>query len=168
MKQLIILLLLICNNLNSKLQAQENENHQETFTKLIITDGTVNGEDVTPRLINEKVYLVIYRIIETDDLCMANFSQTFNSQSYGSIYAMQEKIIEETSENYKTDFFYFQWSYSNTYDDINGTAKVELLKIYKPQGIYFKMTIIPENLDVLVYKGYVSGSLDLKVYERKN
>ena len=168
MKHLIILLLLICNNLNSRIHAQKPENHQETIVKFEITDGTENGEDITSRLINEKAYLVIYRIIETDDLCMANFWQTSNSQSSGSIYAMQEKSIEETGENYKTDFFYFQWSYSNTYDDKKGTAKVELLKIYKPQGIYFKMTIIPENLDVLLYKGYVSGSLDLKVYERKN
>ena len=64
--------------------------------------------------------------------------------------------------------FLFQWHYINTYDDKKGTAKVELLKVYKPQGIYFRITIIPENLDILVYRGYVEGSLDLSVYERKN
>ena len=63
MKHLIILLLLICNNLNSRIHAQKPENHQETIVKFEITDGTVNGEDVTPRMINEKAYLVIYRII---------------------------------------------------------------------------------------------------------
>lgn len=168
MKYFMLLLLLISNNLYSKLQAQETEKHQETFAKFQITDGTVNGKDVTPTLINENAYLVIYRIVETNDLYMANFWQTSKSQSFGSIYAIEEKHIEADDENYEADLFYFQWSYINTYDSKKGTAKVELMKIYKPQGVYFKMTIVPENLDVLVYKGFMSGSLDLKVYERKN
>ena len=66
MKHFIILLVLICTNLNSKLQAQENENHQETFAKFIITNGTVNGDDITPRLINEKAYLT--RWVQLNDL----------------------------------------------------------------------------------------------------
>ena len=165
MKHFIILLLLICNNLNSKLQAQENETIQETITKLIITDGTVNGEDISPMLINENAFLVIYHNNDSKKLFMANFWQASNSQSFGSIYDIQKKHEEASDKNYKSDFFYFQWSYSNTYDDKKGTAKVELMKIYKPQGIYFKMKIIPENLDVLIYKGYIRGSLDLDIYD---
>lgn len=168
MKYFMLVLLFISTNLYSKLQAQETEKLQETLAKFQITDGTVNGTDVTPTLINENAYLVIYRIVETNDLCMANFWQTSKSQSFGSIYAIEEKHIEADNENYEADLFYFQWSYINTYDSKKGTAKVELMKIYKPQGVYFKMTIVPENLDVLVYKGFMSGTLDLKVYERKN
>ena len=168
MKYFMLLLLILNNNFNSKLQAQETENQQKTIAKFQITDGTVNGEDVTPTLINENAYLVIYSIVETNDLCMANFWQTSKSQSFGSIYAIEEKNIDESDENYKADFINFQWSYTNTYDSKKGTAKVELMKIYKPQGVYFEMTIVPENLDVLVYKGFMSGTLDLKVYERKN
>lgn len=168
MKYFILLLFILNNNFNSKLQAQETENQQKTIAKFQITDGTVNGEDVTPTLINENAYLVIYSIVENNDLCMANFWQTSKSQSFGSIYAIEEKKIDESDENYKADFINFQWSYTNTYDSKKGTAKVELMKIYKPQGVYFEMTIVPENLDVLVYKGFMSGTLDLKVYERKN
>lgn len=99
---------------------------------------------------------------------MANFWETSNSQSFGGIYAIEKKHIDESDENYKADFINFQWSYTNTYDSKKGTAKVELMKIYKPQGVYFEMTIVPENLDVLVYKGFMSSTLDLQVYERKN
>lgn len=167
MKYFMLLLFILNNNFNSKLQAQETENQQKTIAKFQITDGTVNGEDVTPTLINENAYLVIYSIVENNDLCMANFWQTSKSQSFGSIYAIEEKKIDESDENYKADFINFQWSYTNTYDSKKGTAKVELMKIYKPQGVYFEMTIVPENLDVLVYKGFMSGTLDLNVYERK-
>ena len=168
MKHFIILLLLICNNLNSKLQAQENENHQETFAKFIITNGTVNGEDITPRLINEKPYFVIYRIIKTNDLCMANFCQTSNSQSSGSIYSILKKRIEANDENYQIDTLNFKWDYSNTYDEVKGTANVELSKVFTPEGVYFTMNILPENSDVLVYKGYMEETNESKVIDLKN
>lgn len=167
MKHFIILLLLICNNLNSKLQAQETE-EQRTIIKFQITNGTFNGEDITQRLIDEKAYLVIYRIIKTDDLCMANFWQTSNSQSSGSMHSLLSKHKQATDKNYGTNFTSFQWDYSNTYDDKKGTAKVDLMEIYKPQGGFFTIIIRLENLDVLIYKGFVSDSLDKKVYERRN
>lgn len=168
MKYLMLLLFILNNNFNSKLQAQETENQQETIAKFIISDWTKNGENLTSQLIDENSYLVIYRNVENNDLYMANFWETSNSQSFGAIYAIEKKHIDESDENYKADFVNFQWSYTNTYDSKKGTAKVELMKIYKPQGVYFEMTIVPENLDVLVYKGFMSGTLDLQVYERKN
>lgn len=168
MKHFIILLLLICNNLNSKLQAQENENHQETFAKFIITNGIVNGEDIIPRLINEKAYLVIYRITETNDLCMANFWQASNSQSSGSIYSIVKKRIEANDENYQIDTLNFKWDYSNTYDKIKGTANVELSKVFTPDVVYFTMNVLPENSDILVYKGYKEETNVSKVVDNKN
>lgn len=41
---------------------------------------------------------------------------------------------------------------------------MRLVKIYKPQGIGFSCTIIPENLDILEYKGFMNGSLDFSDY----
>lgn len=55
----------------------------------------------------------------------------------------------------------FKWSYENSYNEKRGTANVELIIINKPVGKAFIMTIIPENLNVLIYKGYVDGSLNL-------
>jgi hypothetical protein len=53
----------------------------------------------------------------------------------------------------------------NDYDDKKGTATVQLIKIFKPQGITFILKIIPENLDVIVYKGYIEGSIDFSAFD---
>ncbi|WP_418264182.1 hypothetical protein [Flavobacterium faecale] len=168
MKFLITLLLVICASFSSKIKAQQKTKTQEILAKFKISDGTNNGVDITPTLLEQDAYIVIYKNIDSKSLYMANFWNKNNTQSYGTIYAMEKEHIEASDENYEADLFHFQWSYSNTYDTKNGTAKVELLKVYKPQGVYFKMTIIPEDLDVLVYRGFMEGSLDLTIYERKN
>lgn len=164
MKYYITILLVTCATFFSKLQAQQKDLSQETLVKFHISDGTFNGVDITPTLLEQKAYLVIYHTIGSKTLYMANFWNKNNTQSYGMIYALEEEHIEASDENYEADLFHFQWSYSNTYDTKKGTAKVALLKVYKPQGVYFKMTIIPENLDVLVYKGYLEGMLQLEKY----
>ncbi|OYX86717.1 MAG: hypothetical protein B7Y83_00400 [Flavobacteriales bacterium 32-34-25] len=168
MKFYITILLVTCAIFFSKLQAQQKDLSQEMLVKFQISDGTFNGVDITPTLIEQNAYLVIYQTIGSKTLYMANFWNKNNTQSYGKIYAMEKEHIVASDENYEADLFHFQWSYSNTYDTKKGTAKVELLKVYKPQGVYFKMTIIPEDLDVLVYRGFMEGSLDLTIYDRKN
>ena len=168
MKYFIMTLFVVGTTCCSILQAQEKVKTQEIIAKFQISDGTENGLDITPTLLEQNAYLVIYQDMVSKAIYMANFWEMNNTQSYGSIYAIEEKHIEADDENYEADLFYFQWSYINTYDSKKGIAKIELMKIYKPQGVYFKMTIVPENLDVLVYKGFMSGSLDLKVYGRKN
>ena len=35
-----------------------------------------------------------------------------------------------------------------------------MIKVYKPQGVAFTVKIIPENLDIIVYKGYMEGTID--------
>lgn len=166
-KKLALFILFIVVGFNS-FYSQNKMNNQETVAKLTILDWTKNGNNMSAEILDQKAFLVIYKNLETNELLMANFWEKNNSQSYGPIYSIESKQIEESDENYKTDFFFFKWGYVNTYDNKKGTAKVELLKVYKPQGIYFKMTIIPENLDILIYKGYMEGSLNLSVYERKN
>jgi len=66
---------------------------------------------------------------------------------------------EQTATEYATDTFTFNWSYINTYDDRKGTASIKLVKIQKPAGIAFHLTMIPENLDVMDYMGFMEGSL---------
>ena len=95
---------------------------------------------------------------------MANFWQTSNSQSSGLMHSLLSKHKQATDKNYGTNFTSFQWDYSNTYDDKKGTAKLDLMEIYKLQGGFFTIIIRLENLDVLIYRGFVSGSLDKKVY----
>ena len=99
---------------------------------------------------------------------MANFWQASNSQSSGSIYSIVKKTIEETDENYQTDTFNYKWDYANSYDKIIGTANVELSKVLTPDGVYFTITIIAENSDVLIYEGYMEEKNESKVVDDKN
>jgi hypothetical protein len=166
MKYFIMTLFVVGTTCCSILQAQEKVKTQEIIAKFQISDGTENGLDITPTLLEQNAYLVIYQDMVSKAIYMANFWEMNNTQSYGSIYAIEEKHIEADDENYEADSYSFQWAYSNTYDNKRGTAKVELLKVYKPQGVYFKMTIIPEDLDVLVYRGFMNGTLDLTAYDK--
>lgn len=158
MKKIILLITL---TLNAILFAQNNK--QETLSKFIITDASDNGNDITETILEQNGYLVFYTDAEKN-LFMANVWEKNDTQSFGRLYNTEHKKLKETYENFEADIFYFRWRYINTYDTKKGTATVELIKIYKPQGITFKITIIPENLDVLVYKGYMEGTLDLNKY----
>lgn len=137
---------------------------QETLAKFIITDAITNGIDVTPTLLANKAYTVFYTSDNDGLIYMANVWPKSNSQSYGPMYSVESENKRETYETYKADIFYFNWRYINTYDNKTGTAKVQVIKIYKPQGVAFTVKIIPENLDIIVYKGYMEGTIDFSDY----
>jgi hypothetical protein len=138
-------------------------NTQETLSKFIISDATKNGNDITETILDKNGYLVFYTNND-NNLYMANVWQKNDTQSFGRLYNNEHKKIKETYETFEADVFYFKWRYINSYNTKKGTASVELIKIYKPQGVVFKITIITENLDILVYKGYMEGTLDLNKY----
>lgn len=88
-------------------------------------------------------------------------SELKETQSFGSMYSAETETYNET---YKADVFYYNWRYTNDYDGKSGTAKVQLTKIYKPQGIAFVLKIIPENLDIIIYKGFMEGTINFSQY----
>lgn len=137
---------------------------QEEVARFVITDATQNGQDMTQDYLENGAYLVFYTSGDDNTLYMANFWPKTDSQSYGEVYSLETKSYEETSEQYEVDIIRFNWRYINTYDKKRGTAKVEVTKIYKPQGIAFIIKIIPENLDILIFKGYMDGSVDFSSY----
>lgn len=141
------------------------DNKQEVLAKFIITDASENGQDITPTYLENGAYLVFYTSGNEKGLCMANFFPKTDSQSYGEVYSMESKTFEETDKQYKADIFKFNWRYINTYDEKRGTSQVEVTKIYKPQGVAFIVKIIPENLDILIYKGYMEGSVNFNSYD---
>lgn len=153
--------LLITLTLNAILFAQNN--NQETLSKFIITDASKNGNDITETILEQNGYLVFYTDAEKN-LFMANVWEKNDTQSFGRLYNTEHKKLKETYESFEADIFYFRWRYINSYDTKKGTATVELIKIYKPQGVAFKIKIVPENLDILVYKGFMQGTLDLNKY----
>lgn len=140
--------------------------NQETLAKFIITDASLNGIDETPVLLEAGAYTVFYTSNNDGVLYMANVWPNNNSQSFGPMYSTKTATYNETFESYKADIFNFKWRYENDYDTKKGTADVQFTKIYKPQGIAFILKIIPENLDIIIYKGYMEGTIDFSIYKQ--
>jgi len=143
----------------------EDNREQIDLAKFIITDATLNGEDVTPTVVRNKAYTVFYTFSGEDEIYMANYFSKADSQSYGLLYDSNLEELEETDDQYKTDILTSSWRYFNDYDGKKGTAKIQLTKIYKPQGISFELEILAENLDLIIYKGYMEGSLDFSQFK---
>lgn len=143
---------------------KNEENNQEVLAKFIITDATFNGEDVSENVIENKAYTVFYKFKGSDEIYMANYFSGVDSQSYGKLYDSDLEKFEETQNEYQYDVLTSSWRYINDYDDKKGTAKIELTRIFKPQGVTFELKIISENLDFMVYKGYMEGTLDFSVF----
>jgi hypothetical protein len=137
---------------------------QEVIAKFIITDASVNGIDNTPTILEQGAYTVFYTSQDDGLIYMANYWPKNDTQSFGPMYSAETVAYNETYETYKADIFYYNWRYTNDYDGKSGTAKVQLTKIYKPQGVAFILKIIPENLDIIIYKGFMEGTIDFSQY----
>ena len=133
------------------------------ISKLIIADAKENGVDITQHILDQQAYLAFYTI-DDQNLYMANVWVRNATNSFGRIFDKKYHKSSETATEFETHIMSFKWSYKNSYNTKNGTANVELIIIHKPLGKAFIVTIIPEDLDVLQYKGYIEGSLDLNKY----
>lgn len=159
MKNLKTTFVILISTVYSTINAQEKNETGEAFATFEIKDARDNGEDITPEANEDNAKLVLYKSSDGNEIMLSNYWGNSNSQSFGRIYSITLESFPETEKELKHDLYEFQWSYSNSYDDKKGTAKIKLFVIYKPQGIYFECTILPENLDVLVYKGRMEGDL---------
>ncbi|MCL9980936.1 MAG: hypothetical protein NBV77_05770 [Bacteroidia bacterium] len=157
----VILLILQITSINNSLGQGKG---QEIIAKFIITDATKNGIDITPTLIENNAYTAFYKSDRKGSIYMANIWPKSRSQSYGPMYSIKSHTNRETYETYEADVFYFNWRYINTYDGKKGTAKVQVIKIYKPQGVVFVLKMITENLDLIIYKGYMEGTVDFSKF----
>jgi len=136
---------------------------QKTVAKFVISDARLNKLDRTEYYLKAGAYIVFY--FDNDSIpCMANVMPNKKTQSFGKLFANKHKGENATCDGYAADYFSYKWSYKNDYDNKEGTSDVNLVKIYKPQGVIFTCTIITENLDVLVYKGYLEGSIDFSKF----
>lgn len=139
----------------------QSENIEE-IQQFIISDVRYNKADVTPIYLDAKAYISLYRVKDEETIYMANVWPAKRSQSYGYIYDLKQTSVDATDDTYKNETLTFKWSYKNDFDNKQGTATIKLGLVYKPTGIAFLMTMITEDLNVTEFKGYVSGSLNLK------
>lgn len=133
---------------------------QTVVAKFIIQTAQRNHTDLSQFYTSNNAYFVFY-ITADKNVYFGSIVSKANQQSYGAISELEHTSTPETGKEYATDSFSFKWAYSNSYDNKQGTATVKLVKIDKPGGKAFTLKIIPDNLDLLEYTGYMEGSLKL-------
>lgn len=138
-----------------------SQQDQQVLAKFVVLEANLNGVDYTDWALNKGNYLIFF-LNEYNKLCFSNI--TDGEQSHGLISNMKHQEIEETHTTYGADHYTFRWSYSNTYDKKKGSALVELMKIYKEQAVAFEIKMVAENMDIITYKGYMEGSINLEEY----
>lgn len=138
---------------------------QNKIAKFIITDVSQNGKNVSEDYLENNAYTILYSVTGDKRIHMANVWPKSNSQSFGPIFSLENSKIDETDENFETEIFKFNWEYHNTYNSQKGTSKVQLTKFFKPQGIMYELKLVTESLDVIVFKGYMEGTLDFSELE---
>jgi hypothetical protein len=83
---------------------------------------------------------------------MANVWPKEQSQSYGRTYNHKvfDKKIPESEE--MVSYTLFRWDYENSYNSNVGSATIILEQVLSSYA--FKMTIITDKLNMLVYEGF--------------
>lgn len=132
---------------------------QETSMKMTILDAKLSGTNVSDWYLERKQFLTIYTNSD-DEVCFANVSAVNDEQSFGEIFGLEVEDTAETDSTYQGKDLIFSWKYNNTYNSKEGTARIRINLIYKPQGVVFHCNMILENLDIIEYTGYVEGTLD--------
>ena len=147
--QVIILTIFLL--VSFSLEAQKED--RIIIEKFITTKMLINGISTSELLPS---YSILYKIKNREGLNMANISLKKNSESFGTIDSFTKRSTKDTSGN-KVVVYEFNWHYKNSYDDVNGIAKVQIIKIFKQETVSTTVKMIPENLDILIYKGYIEN-----------
>jgi len=125
-------------------------------SKFIIQDARINEQDISESWIKGASYLAFYTISGSEESYFASVNPGQKSNSSGRIFNLTHKLEKETASTYENQVFAFKWSYSNSYDDKKGTADVKIVQFKKNGRIGFMCTINPENLDQVIFKGYMN------------
>ena len=83
----------------------------------------------------------------------------------GTASSFSIEYQKETYEDYEADYFFFDWNYTNDYNQKSGTAKVSVIEIIKPQEILYILKMVTKELETIIYKGYMEGSLNFSEFE---
>jgi hypothetical protein len=147
-------------------QAAPAQPQRELKQRLIISDARKNGRDITPAMVEKGAELIFYRRAGEDKLYLALIEAKNSIQTDGVIYALTTSNTPESADSYASETTQFRWSYTQA-DGVAGTAQVSLVRVKKPQGVIYQMTVLNESLDQWQYKGHVDGTMNLSVLQEK-
>ena len=152
MKKILSLIILIV------VHAFSAHAQQKDYAKFTITKAVVDGYDHSATYKSNGAYLVFYKS-ENNEFCLANVWPKSDTQSYGIITDWKEYNYKETSTEYATDVFKFNWHFENSYDDKKGVAACRLIKIYKPSGVIYEYEYVLSNGSTARFSGYMQGTM---------
>lgn len=129
---------------------------QEDDFVLSIIQAEIDGEDYSELYCQMDAFLAFYN---RDGVAyFASCWQKAGTQSYGRVTLLEQ---DETEDEMTSVIL---WKYANTYDDETGTAQILLRLTRRPVSVAFELSILTESAKMLMFKGYVNGSLNWKPY----
>lgn len=137
----------------SKIESLAFDNNKKVFGKFYISSSFDNDYETTDLILKAGAFLVFYSGSESNNyLYMANVWPKEQSQSYGRTYNHKvfDKKIPESEE--MVSYTLFRWDYENSYNSNVGSATIILEQVLSSYA--FKMTIITDKLNMLVYEGF--------------
>lgn len=145
--------------INFILYAQEEK--PKTIYDFRIYEGVSEENDVTKWLLDSEMHTLFYLYEKDSLLMMANIGYKSGTQSYGRITTTKDSEFGIIEEGHEIEIYYFDWQYINDYDDETGLAKVKAIIETKSDATYLTLTIVPNDLSIIVYKGIIDGVPDL-------
>jgi len=147
------------------LKAQDNA--RSILAKFILIKGKLNNRDVSQGLIDAGAYTAFYIKKNNDSLYIANVFGNHNSESIGPIYNIKIKQKRQKSETaHGGVVFSFHWDYKDSYEDDQGTAKIEAIIVQdKPEGTAFSMRLLGQDGHFLEYEGQVHDIIDDRIFD---
>ena len=133
------------------------------LSKFIITDGSLNGVDISSNLLEVQAYTIFYtdKNDKDDPIFMANIWPNSDTKSFGPMLDTELFLEDESFENYKTETYYFNWQFENSYDNNKGIVQAQFTKIIEPNSVTSTLIITLENSDIFIYNGYIEESSNI-------
>jgi len=127
------------------------------LSKFNITDGSINGVDISSHLLEVQAYIIFYtdKNDKDDPIFMANIWPNPDTKSFGPMLDTELFLGDEPFENYKTETYYFNWQYENTYNNNKGIIQAKFTKFIEPNGVTSTLIMTLENSDIFIYNGYM-------------
>lgn len=139
------------------LQAQDDI---EVLMSFMLTEGSVDGKDVTATLLGAEAYMLFYREGDDKTVRLADVWPNYDTFTTGATRNLTQKTIEESEETYAGTLLTFDWHYNDLVNEKAGIAKVNALIFDTPDGVYFSIEITTEDAKKIAYRGHLEGSLE--------
>lgn len=150
-----VMIFIVSVFLSNSTLAQE-EHWQKTVLHFDIQEAELNGEDYSKLFLSQKTYLAFYKVDTDSVLLLSLVNRKDASQTWGRVYPHPVIFSNEMYDGFKSERTYYRWNYHNSFNENSGSALIELIKVPKPEGLFYVMKVFVHEFDLAVYKGYMN------------